>query len=107
MRATGWMFGAILMVGGVRVALADTPTTYCEFQAFAPTLCASNAISIAPVVTPTNNTVTITLSSNTQLNFGYQFEVVLSNSKVLANTALTSVADDPGILHRQVVPVLQ
>ncbi len=95
------------MVGGVRVALADTPTTYCEFQAFAPTLCASNAISIAPVVTPTNNTVTITLSSNTQLNFGYQFEVVLSNSKVLANTALTSVADDPGILHRQVVPVLQ
>jgi hypothetical protein len=107
MRATGWIVGVILLVGGPHAALADTPTTYCEFQDFAPTLCASNAISMTPTVTPANKAVTIVFHSNSQLDFGYQFEVVLANSKILANTALTSVADDPGILRRRLVSIPQ
>jgi hypothetical protein len=95
-------------------AWAAAPATYCEFPSNTDPsldlswLCNSSAISIANLSVVSGTKISVQFSTSQAISAALagsiQFEMVLSNSKVISNIGLNSGADAAGVLKRIATP---
>ena len=113
MRSSLGLFILLVVCLGLAPAVqADAPATYCEF----PTdlnpdlswLCNSSSIGIAGVTNTSPSAMSIKFTTSNSLPAAlassFQFEAVLTASKVMENGALSSDGDAAGVLKRIIVP---